>query len=152
MEDKINGKWMPNGHYFIGIASDKFDIFDNSIWNITSPYKVNKLVNVYGLSGNLSVKTNIIWNGIRDESILSKKNIASHFEIGKSNFKNDEVICIEYDGLERKLSFRKDQSKQFICSIKLKSKQDNDNDIKYWYPAISMANTSANNHDSVQIM
>ena len=151
---QLHGNWMPNGHYFIGIVSNNYNVFAESIWNQTGPGHLMSrprygFSSVYGLCGNPSVEDNAVWNGIR----ANPNKIRSYIECDESNlnsnFKNDETICIEYDGKMNKLIFTRDAKKQLICCIKLKEHDD----VQYWYPAISMPNLlQINGEDWMRIM
>ena len=111
---QLHGNWMPNGHYFIGIVSNKYEVFANSIWNQALSISRYGFSTVYGLCGNSNIKNNAVWNGI----IGNAKAIRSYIECDKSylcsNFKNDDIICIEFDGKMNKLIFTNDATKHLI--------------------------------------
>lgn len=142
---KINALTIPNGHYFIGIVSDRFPAFDDSVWMQAHQKKI-----VYGVFGNPLLKdgclmNSIIWNG--DNSFYGHL-LESHshrFKIGNSNFQSDDIVTIEYDGKLKQLKIYKQHSNELICEFYLKSASSR---IRYYYPAVSLKDAG----DYVQIV
>ena len=144
---KINGLSIPNGHYFIGIVSDRYKYFDTTVW-----MKANQKNIIYGVFGNSlldaddgTLTNTIIWNGDSAFFGQSPKSHSHRFKIGESNFKSDDIVTVQYDGALKQLKIIRQKNNQLICEFYLKTPS---NRIKYYYPAISLKDLN----DYVQIV
>ena len=164
----VNG--LPNGLYCIGIVSDKFKDYHNTLWGITYDWidYDDQNQNIYGVCGNPMRAdhdshqqkkinaNNLIWNGERyrwlpqaddgyDEDQQKLINCNDNVIVGESNYKSDEIIHCEYNGKLKEFKILKLATKALIAKFKIKQPID---DTKYFYPAISLRNPG----DSVQII
>lgn len=149
---KLNGRWLPNGYYTIALIPNTFKHFDSTIWGEIMCSRL-KIPGVYGVFGNkfdieyenVKIKTefdaNFVFNGqarfqlVEDNKL---KDITNFVKKGDSNFKNDENLCIEYDGNLREFMISKvdNDNKQLIC--KMRVQQNDTKDFTHWYPAVCL--------------
>merc|ERR1712129_74588 len=108
---------LSNYHYFIGIVSNHCQNFADSAHA--------GLKHSYGILGGR--------NGVL-------KNGHSGTDVAYNNeFRNDEIICVEYDGEKKQLIFSKEKNEQQISmhSVDLPTRVK-DAVITHWYPTISL--------------
>ena len=142
---KINGRRFPNGHYFIGIATDKFNAFDKTIWSQSTK-------NVYGVYGyELNDGNNkavaLVWNGTTYHYEYDAQKIKEMFlVIGDSNYGNEEIVECQYNGElnQLKISKVKSDCNEIICVFQMKQPSD---DSRCYYPVISLRDEN----DTVEI-
>ena len=133
---KFNVRSLPNGHYFIGIAGDKFNHFDNTMWYAMASYEPG----IFGICCNPIWDKELQQTGDADVFVWNSKHMHDHqtvrknFETGTINLENDEIICCEYDGSKKELKMIKLQSNELLFAAKLISNDE----LKYWYPVISL--------------
>ena len=102
-----------NYHYFIGVAANNHKNFDCSAHA--------GLENAYGILGGL--------NGVALGGHSS-----TDLKCCNNEFGNDDVVCIDYDGEKRQMTFSNLKTNKQIHSMPLPA----DLDVTHWYPAISL--------------
>ena len=152
---KINAEGLSNGHYFVGIVHDKYDHFHDTVWMKTAKCFGENRTDIYGVCGNHIFDEdgrmntdNIIWNGERGLDIKGDPH-DKYCKIGeKDRYKTDDVINIEYDGKSKQLilSINNNETKELLCNLQIVAPTRQD--IKYFYPAISLRDHG----DFVEIM
>ena len=111
-----------NYHYFIGVASNKCKNFEASAHE--------GLKHSYGILGGIA---GIVINGrsTSDKECRHKR---------KFMFNNENIICIEYDGKTKQLTFSKvvNNKTNEMTQIYILSLPKDNKEITHWYPAISI--------------